>query len=123
MNLTSVLEGTTPRPCSLAWGIAGFRSLVASGSAGAASRVRFYGSFDDQISHIYQPDYMIHNRGSQDDWDNYARIAGGDATLQWNNILPLKAVEENFTLPVTSRSDLVSHFTERLSSLPNYYKE
>jgi hypothetical protein len=50
---------------------------------------------------------MIHNRGSQDDWDSYARVAGGDASLKWENIYPLRAVHENFTMPVTTR-DIVS---------------
>jgi hypothetical protein len=71
-----------------------------------------------KVSNTQQIDYMVYNRGSMDDWNNYARLAGGDKSLTWNNIYPLTAKHENFTFPVTTR-DLVSSMSAHQRAGPD----
>jgi choline dehydrogenase-like flavoprotein len=59
---------------------------------------------------------MVYNRGSIDDWDNYAQIAG-DKSFTWREMLPYVFRNENFTLPNTNR-DLVSSICVRSGALP-----
>jgi hypothetical protein len=96
--------------------VAAFRSLVGSDWVAVVSRVRRRAALNTWITEIRRTDYMVYNRGSMDDWNNYARIAGGDSSLTWNSILPLTTRHENFNLPVTTRN-IVSGCLPSMSSV------
>jgi hypothetical protein len=57
---------------------------------------------------------MVYNRGSQDDWDYYARVAGGDPSLRWSSMKHYMTKAENFTLPHTTRNVVSGHFPTEL---------
>ncbi|CAK5264114.1 unnamed protein product [Mycena citricolor] len=42
--------------------------------------------------------YMMYNRGSQDDWNNYAKVAG-DNGWSWGNVYPYMLKSEKWTAP------------------------
>lgn len=50
-----------------------------------------------------KPDYLIYNRGSQDDWDRYAAVTG-DQGWSWNSMKPYFLKHERFTPPVDNHN-------------------
>jgi choline dehydrogenase-like flavoprotein len=107
-TLTWTRAGTTPRHPSLVSVVAASPMPAVLAWVAAALPVSHRAATETGLSKALRTDYMIYNRGSQDDWDYYSRVAGGDASLKWNSMKPYMQKNENFTMPVTTR-DVVSN--------------